>query len=143
MRQPRDKRNFPEPRVPARTKHIDIQFHFIRRHVESKSIELVYCLTHEMTGDVLTKPLARPQFPKHVTGLGLTLPAAPKELQVSSRNMMVLNRLGADGRNRADYRCGGELYITGNHSEHEITPHTPFSPYRKILSLYISYHVGR
>ena len=59
------------PEYHARTKHIDIQYHFIRQHVESGTIELTYCATHEMTADIFTKPLPRPQFEKHFSGLGL------------------------------------------------------------------------
>ena len=59
------------PEYHARTKHIDIQYHFIRQHVESGAISLFYYPTHEMTADIFTKPLPRPQFEKHVLGLGL------------------------------------------------------------------------
>ena len=41
----------------ARTKHIDIHFHFIREAVENGLITLIYCPTKTMTTDLLTKPL--------------------------------------------------------------------------------------
>jgi len=59
------------PEYHARTKHVDIQFHFIRQHVETNSVELSYCPTHEMTADHFTKPLPRAQFYKHTLRLGL------------------------------------------------------------------------
>ena len=46
----------------ARSKHIDIQYHFIRDKVETGEIELRYTPTTEMIADAMTKPLARPQF---------------------------------------------------------------------------------
>jgi len=61
------------PEYHARTKHVDIQFHFIRQHVETNSGELSYCPTHEMTADIFTKPLPHPQCYKHTLGLGLGL----------------------------------------------------------------------
>ena len=59
------------PEYHARTKHIDIQYHFIRQHVDSGTIELVYCPTHENTADIFTKPIPRPLFQKLLLGLGL------------------------------------------------------------------------
>ena len=59
------------PEYHARTKHVDIQFHFSRQHVETNSVELSYYPTYEMTADIFTKPLPRPQFYKHTLGLGL------------------------------------------------------------------------
>jgi hypothetical protein len=41
----------------ARTKHIDVRWHFIHYSVENGSIELIYCPTEDMTADLLTKPL--------------------------------------------------------------------------------------
>jgi len=55
----------------ARTKHIDIQYHFVRQHVENHIISLHYCPTSNMTADIFTKPLAHPSFVKHSIGLGL------------------------------------------------------------------------
>jgi hypothetical protein len=39
----------------ARTKHIDIQHHFVREKVESDEVELVFCRTEDMVADILTK----------------------------------------------------------------------------------------
>jgi len=43
----------------ARTKHIDIKYHFIRDHIDKGDIDVIYCSTKDMVADVLTKPLAR------------------------------------------------------------------------------------
>jgi hypothetical protein len=48
----------------ARTKHIDIRHHFIRDTIESGQINLEYCRTEDMTADIFTKGLAKPQFTK-------------------------------------------------------------------------------
>ena len=42
-----------------RTKHIDVQLHFIRERLENREICLKYCPTEDMIADVLTKPLAK------------------------------------------------------------------------------------
>jgi hypothetical protein len=55
----------------ARTKHIDIRFHFIRQTVEDGSINLIYCSTDDMTADILTKALPRWKVATHTLGLGL------------------------------------------------------------------------
>ena len=47
------------PKHHSRTKHIDVQYHFICEKIEEKVIELRYCPTQEMVVDVLTKALAR------------------------------------------------------------------------------------
>ena len=43
----------------ARTKHIDIRYHFIRDQVERGVISLEYRKTDDNAADVFTKPLAR------------------------------------------------------------------------------------
>src|SRR3954447_3482679 len=50
----------------ARTKHIDIQHHFIREKVKSREIELEYISTNKMIADALTKSLPKPEFIRHI-----------------------------------------------------------------------------
>jgi len=46
----------------ARTKHIDINFHFIREKVKDKTLAVEHVLTDKMTADALTKPLGTLPF---------------------------------------------------------------------------------
>jgi hypothetical protein len=45
--------------LSARTKHIDIRYHFIREKVDLGVAALTYCPTTEMAADILTKALSR------------------------------------------------------------------------------------
>jgi hypothetical protein len=47
------------PENHARTKHIDVQYHYIRHLVGNGSITTAYCPTDQMAADVLTKPLTK------------------------------------------------------------------------------------
>ena len=55
----------------ARTKHIDIRYHFVRKRVQDGAIALKYIGTHEMIAVILTKPLPKHRFEKLVTKLGM------------------------------------------------------------------------
>lgn len=55
----------------ARTKHIDICYHFIRSVLEDGHIKLIYCPSEEMTADVFTKALPAAKIKRHVASLGL------------------------------------------------------------------------
>jgi hypothetical protein len=55
----------------ARTKHIDIRFHFIRWVIAQGSLCLVYCPTEDMVADVLTKALPSAKTKHFATELGL------------------------------------------------------------------------
>ena len=55
----------------ARTKHIDIRFHFIRWIVENGSLRLIYCPTGDMVADTLTKALPSPKVKHFASELGL------------------------------------------------------------------------
>jgi len=55
----------------ARTKHIDVRFHFIRWIIEDGKIRLIYCPTDDMVADTLTKALPSPKVKHFASELGL------------------------------------------------------------------------
>ena len=55
----------------SQTKHIDLQFHFIREAVEDNKLLITYVPTEENMADIFTKALARPKFEGFVERLGL------------------------------------------------------------------------
>ena len=56
----------------ARTKHIDIRYHFIRYVIDAGTIKLVYCSTDDMTADTLTKALPSVKAKHFAKALGLS-----------------------------------------------------------------------
>ncbi|XP_050885334.1 secreted RxLR effector protein 161-like [Lathyrus oleraceus] len=54
-----------------RTKHIDIQHHFLRDHVLQGNVEVTFMDTHNQLVDIFTKPLAREPFYKIRRELGI------------------------------------------------------------------------
>jgi len=55
----------------ARTKHIDLRFHFIRQTIASGALKLLYCPTEDMVADILTKALPKWKVVALVTALGI------------------------------------------------------------------------
>jgi hypothetical protein len=55
----------------ARTKHIDIRYHFIRYTIDNGQIQLMYCPTEDMTADILTKALPSGKAKHFARALGL------------------------------------------------------------------------
>jgi Reverse transcriptase (RNA-dependent DNA polymerase) len=60
-----------EGQFHARTKHIDIRYHFIKFAVQNGTIVLLYCPTENMIADILTKsvPLIKHKYMTHNLGL--------------------------------------------------------------------------
>ena len=55
----------------SRTKHIDLQYHFIREAVEDNKVKMDYIPMNNNIADVFTKALARPKFTGIIEGMGL------------------------------------------------------------------------
>jgi hypothetical protein len=62
------------PVFHARTKHIDIHFHFIRQTITGRDLQLVYCPTDYMVADIMTKPLGRVKFVEFRKSMGVLGP---------------------------------------------------------------------
>ncbi|KAI7956600.1 hypothetical protein MJO28_003695 [Puccinia striiformis f. sp. tritici] len=60
------------PVYHSRSKHIEIEFHWIREKVEEGFIRLEYCKTTEMIADLFTKNLGKQSFKKLKKMIGLT-----------------------------------------------------------------------
>ena len=60
------------PEYHQRTKHIDIQYHFIRDLVSTEKIHLEFCPSTDMIADIMTKALPQPAHDKHTIAMGLT-----------------------------------------------------------------------
>ena len=59
------------PQAHARSKHIDIQWHYQREKIEDKSVEFRYVPTEEQVADGLTKALLKDKFVVFRKALGL------------------------------------------------------------------------
>jgi hypothetical protein len=55
----------------ARTKHIDIRYHFVRQVAQSGALKMMYCPMDDMTADILTKALPKWKATFHNSSLGL------------------------------------------------------------------------
>lgn len=60
-----------DPVQHDRTKHIEIDLHFISEKIENKSISIEYVPSHHQVADILTKPLPRSSFLEQCSKLNL------------------------------------------------------------------------
>ena len=61
------------PELHARSKHIDVQYHYIRELKEREIIAVEYVPTAEMAADCLTKPLKKEPFWRNLALLGMIM----------------------------------------------------------------------
>ena len=59
------------PQAHARSKHIDIQWHYQREKIEDKSVDFRYVSTEEQVADGLIKFLSKDKFVVFRRALGL------------------------------------------------------------------------
>ncbi len=59
------------PRQHARTKHIDVQHHFVQERIENGEVMFEYCSMEDMVADVLTKATPKERHNKLITMFGL------------------------------------------------------------------------
>ena len=50
------------PVFHARTKHIEVHYHFLREKVLKKEVELLGVRTNDQVADIFTKALEKPEF---------------------------------------------------------------------------------
>jgi hypothetical protein len=59
------------PIASMRSKHIDVQHHFVRERAAMGEVVFAYCTTAEMVADCMTKPLAVGKLLKCLGGMGV------------------------------------------------------------------------
>lgn len=59
------------PITSARSKHIDVHYHFARERVARKEVEFIYCRTDDNVADALTKALPDCKFTACCKGMGM------------------------------------------------------------------------
>ena len=79
----------------ARTKHINIQFHFVQEHLEKRTITHIYCPTAEMTADIFTQGSPHSSFTKY--NIGLCLLAHSAFLLDTGTNDNLYDDVGSNG----------------------------------------------
>ncbi|KAK2977907.1 hypothetical protein RJ640_002957 [Escallonia rubra] len=61
------------PIFHARTKHIEVRYHFVREKVLSEDVELLSVRTNDQVADIFTKALVEPKFQRFRDALGVVV----------------------------------------------------------------------
>ena len=59
------------PIFHARTKHIEIHYHYMRELINNETVELEYCPTSENAANIFTKAIGAEQLQHHLRQLGV------------------------------------------------------------------------
>jgi hypothetical protein len=59
------------PFFHKKTKHIDIQYHFVQNLVQQGLIEIIYCRTEDQVADIFIKTISKEKFYKFRDDLGI------------------------------------------------------------------------
>jgi len=84
------------PEHHARTKHIDIQYHFIRNCIEDGTTRLEYCPTEDMVADGLTKALGPERHRKLAKMMGIGTWQKPDNYTITNSERIPEIRSGSD-----------------------------------------------
>ena len=85
------------PEYHARTKHIDIQYHFIRECVENGKIAIEYIPTEDMLADGMTKALARDRHCLLTRRMGVSATKSTTTPSPSHKQIIDLGNLEESG----------------------------------------------
>ena len=84
------------PEHHARTKHIDIQYHFVRNCIEDGTTRLEYCPTEDMVADGLTKALGPERQMKLAKMMGIGTWQKPDNYTITNSERIPEIRSGSD-----------------------------------------------
>ena len=59
------------PVFHARTKHIEVQYHFVQELIDHEEVEFEYCSTEKNVADIFTKALGKGSFKHHLHRVGI------------------------------------------------------------------------